>query len=396
MAIPTNGNDGREMMSGVFDYVNMHPGWELQLINSRTDIASGAMETVARDAAGILLSIAYREEDIARELLASGVKMVVTNDHLVPLYADHPNCRTLLLDNVAIGRDAARYLMSLGHFASYGFVHGHTRFPWSAEREKGFLAGLPKNAPFFVYPAEAGGAASQFTAAIDQSDLAKWIEALPKPAAVFGSNDLFAAETITACSRLGIDVPQQISVIGCDNDPFIWSNTNPKLTSLQLAFRELGFKAAATLDALLRGRNPVHSTVRVAGTRLFVRASSSPLPPSTVLVENARAYIAEHACEGIRASDVVAHSKVSRSLLDLRFRQVCGKSVLEDILDTRLAEVRRQLVETDFTFLHIGEACGFKDPDNLKRHFRRRFGMSMREFRASSRSASASLESQDG
>ena len=99
------------------------------------------------------------------------------------------------------------------------------------------------------------------------------------------------------------------------------------------------------------------------------------------LVEKARAYIAEHACDGIRVADVVLHLGVSRSLLDLRFRQVCGKSVLEDILDVRFAEVRRQLSRTGHTILQIGRDCGFNDPDHLKRMFKMRYGMSMRQFR---------------
>ena len=73
---------------------------------------------------------------------------------------------------------------------------------------------------------------------------------------------------------------------------------------------------------------------------------------------------------------------MSRSLLDLRFRQVCEKSVLKEILEVRLAEVRRQLTKTDHTILQIGRDCGFNDPDNLKRLFRSRYGMSMRQYRA--------------
>ena len=79
----------------------------------------------------------------------------------------------------------------------------------------------------------------------------------------------------------------------------------------------------------------------------------------------------------------------SRSLLDLRFRQVCGKSVLEDILDVRLAEVRRRLKDTNHTILQIGCNCGFKGPDNLKHLFKKRFGLSMREFRVQNTSRPA-------
>ncbi|MCR5752124.1 MAG: substrate-binding domain-containing protein [Kiritimatiellae bacterium] len=382
VAIPTNGNDGREQMSGVFDYVNMHPGWKIHLINTRTDIANGALEIEAKDADGLLLSISCDNERIAERVLAKDVKVVVTNDHLAPLYEGRPNCRVLLLDNESIGRDAVRHVNSLGHFASYGFVHGHIHFPWSDGRERGFRTGVPRKVELFVYPLHKDSRLEVLTKGIDEKDLADWLSSLPKPAAVFGANDLFASDVMTACERLGLKVPQQVSVIGCDNDPLVWANTIPQLTSLQLPFRQLGFKAAETLDRLLHGRKTPDRTIYISGTRLFARGSSAPVPPATTLVEKARTYIRDHACDGIRAADVVAHIGVSRSLLDLRFRQVCGKSILEDILDTRLGEVRRQILETDRTFLQIGAACGFKAPDSLKRLFRSRFGMSMREFRA--------------
>ena len=386
VAIPTNGNDGREQLSGVFDYINEHPDWEMQIIHSRTDIANGVLESALGSADGLILSIAYGTTLLADRLLSDNPRLraVVTNDHLVPLVERNPNCRTLLIDSVSVGRDAAHYFGSLGRFASYGFVHGAIRYPWSIKREEGFRSALPRKASLFVFPGEEGGAAANdpTSLVISLDELGRWVEGLPKPAAVFGANDLFASEVITVCERLGLKVPQQVSVVGCDNDPLVWRNAHPPLSSFQLPFREVGYRAAQTLDRLLHGRNPPQRTVRVAGTRLFERESTANIPPATALVEKARAYIAEHACDGIRVADVVLHLGVSRSLLDLRFRQVCGKSVLEDILDVRFAEVRRQLSRTGHTILQIGHDCGFNDPDHLKRMFKMRYGMSMRQFRA--------------
>jgi LacI family transcriptional regulator len=122
-------------------------------------------------------------------------------------------------------------------------------------------------------------------------------------------------------------------------------------------------------------------TRQIPGTRLFARASSTAIPPATILVERAHAYIVDHACDGIRASDVIAHLGTSRSLLELRYRQIRGKSLLEDILDTRLADVKQQLSGTDRTILQIGRACGFNNANNLQRLFKKRFGVSMRDYR---------------
>ena len=387
VAIPTNGNNGREMMSGIFDYVNALTDWSVHIINSRTDIVnSGFLDTLG-NVDGLILAIAQGSTGLVDRLTSENprLKMVVANDHLVPLFAGHPNCRTLLVDSVAVGKDAAQYFNSLGRFASYGFVHGAIRYPWSSEREEGFRAAMSRNTPLFVFPPHAGRPASTVfqTPAPDipRGELAEWLKSLPKPSAVFGANDLFAMEVLTVCAQIGIKVPGQVSVAGCDNDPFIWRNTRPLLSSFQLPHHELGHKAAQTLDRLLQNRKTPQRTIRIGGTRLFERGSTAHIPPATALVENARTYIAEHACEGIRAPDVVAHVGVSRSLLDLRFRQVCGKSVLEEILDVRLAEVRRQLKETDNTILQIGRDCGFRDMRNFKRLFKSRFGMSMRDWR---------------
>ena len=394
VAIPTNGNDGREEMSGVFDYVNRNPHWSLQIVNTRTDIANGVLYNALKNADGLILAIAYDNDRLVDRLINENprLKMVIANDHLVPLFDKNPRCRTLLIDSVSVGKDAARYFNSLGRFASYGFVHGAIRYPWSAEREEGFRASLPRNMPIFVFPQRniADTKDEATTPMISHDELAKWLDDLPKPSAVFGANDLFAREVLTICRQLGLNVPKQVTVIGCDNDPLIWSSASPHLTSLQLPFRELGFKAAEMLDKLLRGRKPPMRTIRVGGTHLFERESSAHIPPATTLVENAREYIREHACEGIGAIDVIRHVGTSRSLLELRFRQVCGKSILEDILDVRLAEVRRQLEKTNRSILQIGRDCGFKAPNYLKRLFRNRFGTSMRDYRRTGQTTSTS------
>ena len=394
IAIATNGSNGREEMSGVFEYVNSHTNWAVHIINTRTDIANGILQDSLKNANGLILGTAHGITWFADRFVDEypWLKTVVIQDHLVPLFAKHPSCRTLLVDSVSVGRDAALYFNSLGHFASYGFVHGAIRYPWSIDREKGFRSALPRKMPLFVYPDDETIARTKVphdaaSPSIPADALGKWLEALPKPAAVFGANDLFSREVLTVCAQIGIDVPQQVSVVGCDNDPFVGGSIQPPLSSFQLPFHEVGYRAAQTLDRLLQNRKTPQHTIRIGGTRLFERGSSAHIPPATALVENARKYIAEHACEGIRATDVVAHVGVSRSLLDLRFRLVCGKSVLEEIHDVRLAEVRRQLMETDNKILQIGRDCGFRDMRNFKRLFKNRFGMSMRDWRNSNRSA---------
>lgn len=379
IAIPTNGTDGREQMSGIFKYLNEHPQWELQTINAGTGILNGGLANAARDADGIILGCACDKELIDTCFRNPDLKMVACEDRIVRLCRKRANCRTMQIDSLSVGMDAARRFNALGRFASYGFVHGPFHFPWSIDRKKGFCSLIPKKAPVFSFPKRTPPGPNPVV--ISQSQLAEWVARLPKPAAVFGANDRFASEVLTVCRRLGLAVPQQVSVLGCDNDPLICHHTQPTLSSLQLPFAALGYKAAATLDRMLLGEKTSRNTVYVAGTRFFARASTAYIPPATMLVERALTFISEHACDGICVNDVAAHLSVSRSLLDIRFRQVCGGSVHARILEARLDEVKRQLSKTDHTILQIGNDCGFNDPDNLKRLFRKRFGVSMRQYR---------------
>lgn len=388
IAIPTNGNDGREQLSGVLDWVNTHAEWDVQLIISRANIMNDVFEKAAADADGVYLvydSSNYENRRLSKIFDSLHKKIVITNERLPHFCHPGPDTRTIVLDNISIGRDAARYFCSLGNFAAYGFVHGAIFYPWSVEREKGFRAEIPGKAAFFSFvsgeakpPMDSGGPAKR---AIAKERLDTWLKEIPKPAAVFAANDIIASEVLRGCERMGIDVPNQIAVLGCDNDAFIAANTRPQLSSLQLPFYKLGYSAAETLDRLLKQRKVPQKICRISGTRLFARASSTAIPPATALVERARTFIAERACSGIRSSDVVAHLGISRSLLDLRYRQIRGKSLLEDILETRLDNVKHQLASTGRTILEIGRACGFNNPNNLKRLFKKRFGISMRDYR---------------
>lgn len=379
IAIPTNGSNGRELMSGVFQYLNEHPRWEIQTIITATGVRTGGLEVAASDADGILIAMSCSKELLDKVQSRKTIKIVACDDGIVRLCRGRSGCRTLQLDSVSIGKDVAQYLNSLGRFAAYGFVHGPFRQPWSVDRERGFRSFMPHGMKLHVFH----GNDSQESASpiIHQTQLSEWIAGLPKPVAVFGANDRFANEVLIVCRRLGLKVPQQVAVIGCDNDPFVCTNAVPALSSLQLPFRTLGYRAAATLDRMLTGKPVPTKTVYISGSRLFARASTANMPPAAALVEKAGNFIAEHAFDGIRVGDVARHLGVSRTLLDLRFRQMRGESVLSRIQEVRLAEVRRQLVETNNTILQIGRNSGFNDPDNLKRLFKKRFGTSMRQYR---------------
>lgn len=380
LGIPTNSIGGREEMSGVFRWLGEHPVWEPKFFDTRTDILNGEFEAAAHGADGAIVATTGRGAALISRLLAMRLKVVTTDEAMSGAFAGRRGFRALTLDGFAVGRDAAHHFNSLGRFASYGFVHGPAPLAWSVDRERGFRAAAPARIPVFAFPEKYRR--GDVSPLIPPKKLAAFLRSLPKPAAVMGANDLFASQVLSVCENEGIAVPGEVAVLGCDNEPLICENTRPRLSSLRLAFGELGYRAAAALDAMLRGA-AAPAPPPVAGTRLFERGSSARVPPATALVDKALAFIAECAKDGISSRDVVAHCGVSRSLLDLRFRQLRGRSILAEITDRRMEALEKALAESRAPIVRVGRECGFRDAANLKRTFRARTGMTMGEWRKS-------------
>ena len=159
----------------------------------------------------------------------------------------------------------------------------------------------------------------------------------------------------------------------------------PALSSVDVDFEREGYVAARELQAMmLRRRAPAKRIILCGVKEVVFRASTSALKTPTALVQRTKEFIDQHAFEGITAADVVARLHVSRSLADLRFREVTGTSILEAILARRLDEVKRLLRETDLRISEIAARCGYRDANYLKNLFKKRTGMSMREWRAQS------------
>ena len=382
LAIPTNGPDGRFRLSGILRFASTRPLWDLRIISSRTALNDREVQAMMRE--GIQGCILAAYTPAIEQLLETGIPCVVVLENLWERLGRFPNCRAVFTDNAEVGLAAAEHFKSLGCFASYGFVPASPAVRWSLERKAAFRAAIDKRAVFEEFPetdSEKQNLSGENGIQMRSEALEQFLKSLPKPAAVFGANDLLAIQVLKAARNARIKTPTELAVIGCDNDEILCQSTKPSLTSILPNFDLAGYTAAKLLHEMLRERNVPNDTVRIGKIRLFQRGSTSNLPPAVVLVQQAMDFIKAHATEGISTADVLAHLRVSRSLLDLRFRQVRKESVMDAILNLRLEAVRHQLRTTNRTILAIGTDCGFGNADYLKRLFKKRFGLSMREYR---------------
>jgi LacI family transcriptional regulator len=284
----------------------------------------------------------------------------------------------LSTDNAAVANAAFREL-SANRPAGFAVVGVPESFGWSVARERTFAALVAK----------AGGACAVFTPrdelpATRADRLAAFLAALPRRTAVFAVNDLVAAEVIAAARAAHRAIPRELTLLGVDNLPAICETSHPTISSIQIDFERAGFVSARLLAEAIKGRvsPPSAADGPAVGPLMAVRRESTGgYGRREPFVLQAMERIRHEACDGLTARDVIAAAPVSRSLFILRFREAVGHSVQDEIEHVRLERVFTLLRDTDTPISAIAAFCGWRSDIALRWLFRRRTGMSMREWR---------------
>lgn len=294
--------------------------------------------------------------------------------------ADRLRCpaATIASDDRQIGETAARVLTKSGlrEFAFLGAPHGDR---WSMVRRDAFVAAL----------AAAGyGLAADYSPSAKNPDwrrerrrLADWVRSLPKPCGVFAAFDQRARHLLSVCRDVGIHVPRQIQILGADDEEYICENEIPSLSSIAIDFRSAAEKAMRAAFAHLEEGTPLPPIFEAGVSGFTERLSTGDMTRTGERVNRARDIIRRHATEGLSPSDVARRVGGSLRLLEAGFRTVLGRTVAEELRETRLVEAARLLGETRMPIGEIAARVSFGEPRSLANAFRRRFGSGMREWR---------------
>ena len=209
-------------------------------------------------------------------------------------------------------------------------------------------------------------------------------ETLRNPLAIFAVNDYLAARAIADCQACGLAVPRDVAVMGFVNDVVFCENNSPTISSAEPDFEQQGYLAAQELDRIMSARKICPKRTLSVGLKQIVERASTTLPHAGIgLVRNGLTFIRKNATRPICVTDVIAHMKVSRRLGELRFREITGRTILETIHDSRFAATKRALLTSDNSIADICEHCGWKSENGPKKLFRKKFGISMRDYRKS-------------
>lgn len=287
------------------------------------------------------------------------------------------------LDSGEVGRVGAKKLLELD-LPSYAYVGFWSPVPWDIERRDGF-EGMIRRAG---RPCRTFSAGRNQSAADRHQCLCRWLESLPRPCGVMACNDRIGEEVLNACSLLGLRVPDDLAVLGVDNDISLCENVTPPLASIDTGSSRGGFLAAQMLDRLMaRG-----GADRVASAREFFaplgivsRQSIRRLACDRSKVSAALEMIRRRACEGIGVGEVAAMMGVSRRAAEKHFRLATGRTILDEINEVRFAKVFELLRDVRRPIDTIAGFCGFSTEVALRKAFRLRMGMSMSEWREQAR-----------
>jgi len=282
-------------------------------------------------------------------------------------------------DDREIARLAARHLIDRG-FRSLAFC-GEPQFNWSNWRQQHFVA----------FAAEAGcncqvfegksRSEKDFSWARERRRLKTWVQQLPKPVGVMACYDFKGQELLDVSRELNVAVPEQVAVIGVDNDARLCRLCTPPLSSVIPDTNRTGYEAAQLLDRLMRGQQVGTEAILVPPLGIAERQSTDVFAIDDEDVVVALRYIREHACEGIVVADLLKAVPLSRRMLEHRFQKLVRRTPHAEIIRIRMERASRLLRETDLSLSEISKRAGFADANYLSVAFKKQMGVSPRAYR---------------
>jgi LacI family transcriptional regulator len=369
---------GRGILLGVATFVRQHGPWSIffQDLNLCDDTPEWLKH--------------WQGEGVLSRLENRDVVDVIQRLKVPAVYLRHVNPRikmpSILTDNVAVSRRCFEHLSERGfrHFAFCGFNGAD----YSDERRDAFAERVRQAGLICHTYTERRQIVRTNTADYeglglnDGGKVAEWIKRLPKPVGVMTCNDMRGQHVLDACRAAGVASPEEVAVIGADNDDVICNLCDPPLSSVVPDTERIGYEAASMLAQMMAGGQSPPARTFVEPRGIVTRRSTEVLAIEDRQIAAAARFIREHACEGIDVSDVLAAVPMSRSTMDRRFMTILGRSPKDEILRVRLDRVRQLLAETDFPLKLIAEKVGLDHAEHLSRVFKSRIGTTPSEFRA--------------
>jgi LacI family transcriptional regulator len=369
----------RGIARGVGDYIRSHTGWII-LMDPMMEMTMENLNHWNPD--GIITSIHIPAIKEINRIKHTPIVGFGSYSEKTDADFKHP---VVTSNQEEIGRMAARHFINLG-LKNFAFCGGNEQAPWCIQRKEGFLEELSKNdlsAEIF---------SENFSVHFSMPEAVKaigtWLNKLPKPSGVFVFFDGWARWLADSCVLEGIQVPQEISILGVDNDRWLCELAQPKLSSVDPNISTAGYIAADILNAMFQGKSNIEKVTYVNPVEIVARDSSNFMVFEDPEVAFAMRYICEHACDPITPGDVLKVTGMSNSTAYRKFMKAIGRSIHSEIQRTQMNRAKKLLITTNMNVTAIAKQTGFNNVRYLTKVFRDTTGFTPTKFRRSNGTSS--------
>jgi len=318
--------------------------------------------------------IVVRDLENIEEIVSMRIPIIVAST----VKSSKFNLPYVCADNEKVGMMGAEHFIERG-FQEFGF-YGFNDMQWSLNRYAGFSQRLAVDGfevQTYLWPR----LKDQRVWEKEQKRTTDWLKSLPKPVGIMACSDYEGQKLIEVCKTADIRVPEEVAILGANNNNLVCSLCFPPLSSIEINYEYAGYQAAELLEKLMDGEKMESQKIIANPTRIVTRHSTDILAVKDNELANALRFIREHCMEPIRISDVLNSTSLSQRVLHDRFKKIVGRSVHTEIRRVRCQKIGQLLLETNLTISQIAAKMCYYDDRHMCRYFKNETGLSPREFR---------------
>ena len=364
----------KNLLKGISKFSSEHGPWiycRMPLYYRETIGMEGILQWAKEWKADGIIGQLYNNKDVDK-ILNSGIPVIAMD--FKERFKEIPNITGAYREAGILG---AEYFLKKG-FKNYAF-YGFNDIVWSRERAEGFEERV-KAEGHEVHYFEHRKSRSTDLWYYKSNSLSQWLKSLPKPIALMTCDDNQGLHITEACRQIKIRIPEEVAVLGVDNDEMLCDLSDPPLSSIALDIIKGGYDSAKLLKEMILGTTGPYDII-VKPTQVITRQSTDIYATNDVHIASTLRYIHKNIEKSLQVDEIVKQVPLSRRSLEKRFLQITGLPVYKYIFNLRIEKFTEKLLETEMTITEIAHELGLNDTKNIARQFKQLKGLSPVEYR---------------